>query len=191
MTQEEEWYKQAEAKIARGREAREGILEEIRNAKAIIIPNEEKRVRPPTGLTPRYLVDEVRLEAIEAAMERFRVANYAIPREWYEERKEILDRWSDEVVFTTPALTEEELDAAVVALAREEETFELLEPGEAEPVAKVEYYRFGTPIATEAHVTKSELFELEVLEEQGDIRITKFEGIPAVEGKNLMHEKNI
>lgn len=167
MTPEEEWYRQQEAHIARGREEREGILEEIRKAQAIVVPNEEpKFVRPPLGLTPRYLVDEIRLEAIEKAIERYNVAGYEVPQDWLDERKEILDRWGQLLPEVYPYV--KDLRELFFRGAHFEQ-----------PVAVITYESTGL-VHENVHVTRRQLFELEEAEGMGKIRVTKFEGLPAV-----------
>lgn len=48
--------------------------------------------KPPVGIAPWRIADELRLNDIVQAIIRFRKANRPIPKEWYEERNEILQR---------------------------------------------------------------------------------------------------
>jgi len=47
---------------------------------------------PPLGLIPRFIVEEQRLAAIDAAMLRYTVARMDIPEEWHTERTELVTR---------------------------------------------------------------------------------------------------
>lgn len=48
--------------------------------------------RPPLGLRPRFIADEQRLDELKAAIRRFRDAKRKVPRDWYEEMFELLER---------------------------------------------------------------------------------------------------
>jgi len=49
--------------------------------------------KPPIGLMPRWLHDEIRAEEIQEAIRRYRVADYPIPIEWVEELKDLYERY--------------------------------------------------------------------------------------------------
>lgn len=53
-------------------------------------------IKPPIGLTPRWIRDMERFEEIISAMERYSEAGVPIPIEWIEEVDELYDR---KVVF--------------------------------------------------------------------------------------------
>ncbi|MFP4976363.1 hypothetical protein ACE6ED_13250 [Paenibacillus sp. CN-4] len=48
--------------------------------------------KPPIGLRPRYIWEDLRIKEIEEAMQRYGEAGYVIPREWLEERYELHKR---------------------------------------------------------------------------------------------------
>ena len=52
----------------------------------------EPTQKPPLGLIPRWLIDEQRKADIDAAIDRYKAAGVAIPREWISEYREILHR---------------------------------------------------------------------------------------------------
>lgn len=184
MTKEAEWYKKAEADVSRNQWAESNIVEDAQamhdkllkdpDVKAFVKEREEQKfVRPPLGLTPRYLVDEVRLEAIEKAIERYEAANYTVPEEWLAERREILERWK----MLLPAV-EPYVDDLQKALAEGRENRRSL------PIGVIDYYAFELPIVTSnVTVTYEELEAFAKREEGGEIRITRFEEIPAVGSK--------
>ena len=58
----------------------------------------EQLEKPPIGLRPRFIVSELRLKEIEAAIERYAAVNKDIPIEWVDEKIEILD-WLDYFEF--------------------------------------------------------------------------------------------
>lgn len=58
------------------------------------IASDTPPVKPPLGLTPRWLMDEKRQTEILAAIDRFGEAGKPIPAEWIEEYNEIVERLS-------------------------------------------------------------------------------------------------
>lgn len=54
-----------------------------------------RSLKPPLGLTPRYLWDETRLKEIDGAMLRYAIAQKEIPQEWHDERTEIVMRLNE------------------------------------------------------------------------------------------------
>lgn len=48
--------------------------------------------KPPLGLRPRIVVDQLRIEEILEAYDRYKSADYVIPREWSEEYSELMRR---------------------------------------------------------------------------------------------------
>ena len=55
-------------------------------------------IKPPLGLTPRWIRDVERFEEIISAMKRYSQAGMPIPIEWIEEVDELYDRT---IVFET------------------------------------------------------------------------------------------
>ena len=49
-------------------------------------------VKPPLGLTPRWVHEMERFEEIIAAMKRYSEAGLSVPIEWIEELDELYDR---------------------------------------------------------------------------------------------------
>lgn len=47
-----------------------------------------KKIKPPLGLTPKYIVREERRSEIAAAVKRYLDARMKIPLEWIEEHNE-------------------------------------------------------------------------------------------------------
>lgn len=47
--------------------------------------------KPPAGVTPRFIVQEDRLDNLDAAIRRYLEARCLIPEEWVEERNEIIE----------------------------------------------------------------------------------------------------
>lgn len=66
-----------------------GILRAVQICPIAAIP---MAVKPPLGLTPRYIVDEHRLKSIDDAMLRYAIAQKEIPQEWHDERDELVTR---------------------------------------------------------------------------------------------------
>lgn len=54
-----------------------------------------KYERPPRGITPRFIHDEKRLQEINDAVIRYRMAKMPIPEAWVEEKNEIMKRLED------------------------------------------------------------------------------------------------
>lgn len=52
-------------------------------------------IKPPLGITPRWLLDEEREIEIRRAITRYTDAGYPIPIEWYQELNEITKRLSE------------------------------------------------------------------------------------------------
>lgn len=48
--------------------------------------------KPPLGLRPRFIVDELRMQEIEAAMRRYLEAGYQVPPDWMTEYVELYNR---------------------------------------------------------------------------------------------------
>ena len=59
---------------------------------------------PPIGLRPRWLVAEIRLREIDAAICRYEDADTAPPADWLEERDELLGYLSRREWVPTSAL---------------------------------------------------------------------------------------
>ena len=57
-------------------------------------PPARSEERPPQGLRPRWILDELRRDEIQAAIHRFAQAGLAIPQAWTEELSEIEGRLS-------------------------------------------------------------------------------------------------
>jgi len=57
-------------------------------------PSARPDERPPQGLRPRWILDELRRDEIKAAINRFAQAGVDIPQEWMEELSEIEGRLS-------------------------------------------------------------------------------------------------
>jgi len=49
--------------------------------------------KPPLGLKPKRIAQELRINDIDKAIERYIGASYPIPIEWIEERNELLEAW--------------------------------------------------------------------------------------------------
>jgi hypothetical protein len=73
---------------------------------AIPLPSkdkEEKTVKPPIGLIPEWRFRELRIEDIDAAIERYKAENYAVPIEWNVERYQHI-QWLKACLPTSPYL---------------------------------------------------------------------------------------
>lgn len=55
----------------------------------------KKIVKPPLGLRPRWVVDELRMNEISEAITRYMNAGRDIPDEWLEEWQELAERNPD------------------------------------------------------------------------------------------------
>jgi hypothetical protein len=51
----------------------------------------EKLTKPPLGLRPKWLVDELRIEEVKNAMERYIEVNKPIPIEWINEYNDLAE----------------------------------------------------------------------------------------------------
>ena len=76
-------------------ESEENWIERNKQQKGTIMTN---IIKPPLGLTPRWIRDMERFEEIISAMKRYSQAGMPIPIEWIEEVDELYDRT---VVFET------------------------------------------------------------------------------------------
>lgn len=52
--------------------------------------NHRKETKPPLGLTPKYIWEAQRVQAISEAMDRYMSANKAIPLEWIQEYNNLI-----------------------------------------------------------------------------------------------------
>ena len=65
------------------------IIIESKKGNKIIMTN---IIKPPLGLTPRWVHEMKRFEEIIAAMKRYSEAGLPVPTEWIEELDELYDR---------------------------------------------------------------------------------------------------
>jgi hypothetical protein len=72
----------------------------------------ERKVKPPIGIIAQWRIKEMRIDDIDAAIERYREANYAIPKEWLVERYELL-AWLNQHLPTSPYLKGFVLSSAI------------------------------------------------------------------------------
>lgn len=61
-------------------------------------------VKPPLGLTPRFIVDEARLREVADAINRYREAGCKVPSEWLVEYHELCRKVEAVGVFNAPAI---------------------------------------------------------------------------------------
>jgi hypothetical protein len=61
-------------------------------------------VRPPLGLTPRFIADEARLREVADAINRLREAGWRVPFEWLVEYHELCRKVEAVGVFNAPAI---------------------------------------------------------------------------------------
>lgn len=56
----------------------------------IDVPNPRKAVKPPLGITPKRIWQELRLQDITEAIQRYKDTNMTIPNKWIEEYNELV-----------------------------------------------------------------------------------------------------
>jgi hypothetical protein len=80
-----------------------------------VVPEAEKKVKPPLGVTPKYLWLEERLKVVDDAILRYKEAGEPVPCEWISESNEIKEKLQ-------PALIDMERDMYDNNLCKEENT---------------------------------------------------------------------
>ena len=63
------------------------------------------QVKPPIGLTPKFIRDEERLAEVKSAIHRYYDEGLTIPVEWIEEYNALIDSVNKESNFTSPKLS--------------------------------------------------------------------------------------
>jgi hypothetical protein len=67
----------------------------IKSKNSEVLNMDDRIERPPLGLRPKFIVDELRLNEIDEAIARYYEARYPIPLEWIEERNQLINSLGD------------------------------------------------------------------------------------------------
>jgi hypothetical protein len=69
------------------------VVRELRDRiSALEADKQPVKPKPPLGIRPRFLCDELRLRDINDAIDRYKKAEKTIPGEWLTERRELISR---------------------------------------------------------------------------------------------------